>query len=292
MNDDSRRRGVLRGHMSRARKVLKENLRLVDGILEVADARIPATSRHPAIREWTGSKPLLVILNKRDLADPCLTERWLQWYNSRGRAAVSFDARSGDGKEQLLQGAENLGKTARGKRRGPLRLLTTGLPNVGKSSLLNRLAGQKRARTGANPGITRGEQWIKASSSLQLLDLPGILTPTLGGDGSAWRLLTAGIIGPEDVVVEDAALDLLRYLLEHYPDFVHDRYGVSPAPAGDSRSAAAVLGLMEAIGRNRGCLVRGGEIDWQRTANLIVHETRQGLLGRISLEVPPGIDAP
>ena len=189
-----------------------------------------------------------------------------------------MNAQTGEGSETLLGAISKLQGDKRTRSRGPLRLLAAGLPNVGKSSLVNRLSGAKRAPTGAAPGITRGEQWIRVGEGLQLLDLPGIITPTIQSDSSSWRLLVAGIIGPTETSVEDAALQLVQYLAAEYPDSLRNRYGIKPAQSA--------LALLEHIGKKRGCVAAGGGVDWHRTSNLIINETRRGLLGRLSLELP------
>jgi len=293
----SSKRGVLRGHMSRARRAFLEHLQLVDVVLEITDARIPRTGRHPKLARWAGRKPVLLVLNKVDLADPEVTRRWCEFFRQADQPVVLLNARSGEGRKQLLRCVRELRVGASRKRRA-LRLLAVGLPNVGKSSLLNRLAGARRARTGAAPGITRGEQWIRVSADLQLLDLPGILTPTLDDPAVAWRLLVTGIVTPADVSVEAAALELLAYLAEHYPDRLKDRYGEdvlegppdppqAAGPEGPPAASPLPAVLLERIGRRSGCLGRGGTVDAHRAGQLVIEQVRQGLMGRLSLEEPP-----
>jgi ribosome biogenesis GTPase A len=288
----SKKRGLLKGHMARAQKVLQRTLKVVDVVLQVVDARAPETSQHPSLASTVGSKPMVLVLNKVDLADPDVSSLWLQQFANADRLAVPLNAQAGEGTDELMELCRQL-RQHTGEAKQPLRLVAVGLPNVGKSSLLNRLAGVRRAHTGRAPGVTRGEQWIKVSSALHVLDLPGILMPTLEDRDTAWRLLVMGIVDSSDVPIEEAAFEFVRYLIDTYPHLLECRYGVEvPSSAETCKDdpktveRSAVLEVMERIAKRRGCLAGGGTVDWHRTGQLIIEEARSGVLGRFSLEKP------
>lgn len=289
-----RGRGVLAGHMARALADIRENLKAVQVVLEVADARIPWTSRNPHLGRLLGGKARILVLNKADLAGEEGVRRWIEYFRGRGLTAAAVDAVTGHGTERLLaaaraavaqRGSPASARTAAAGAGGrpvaerPLRAMIVGIPNVGKSSLLNRLAGGARARTGARPGVTRGKQWVRAGT-LQLLDLPGVLPPYLRNREALAKLAVTAAVGPESVPSEEAALALVAILREQAPRELELAYGL----ASELGEAAAVL---EAIGRRRGCLLAGGRVDLERAAEAVLKDFRAGRLGRVTLEDPP-----
>ncbi|BCV21041.1 ribosome biogenesis GTPase A [Moorella sp. Hama-1] len=270
--------------MTMALKSLRPYLKVVDVILEVADARLPASSRYPELEKVTGSRNRVLVLTRADLADPGATARWLASLQAGGLPAVALNARTGEGSRFLYQ---QLNLLARGKRvararRGlgaaPLRVMALGIPNVGKSSLLNRLAGRSVVRTGNRPGITRGPQWIRIKDNLELLDTPGVIWPH-------WRepvtALWLGAIGcaPEDAIpVREIALLIGDFLLREAPGNMAARYGI--------QEQGPVEAILDAIGRARGFLLPGGLVDPEKTARVLVNDFREGYLGRFTLEMP------
>ncbi|HHW54234.1 MAG: ribosome biogenesis GTPase YlqF [bacterium] len=274
------------GHMAKARALVRENVQLVDLILEVVDARIPLSSSNPELEKIRGRKPSLLVLNKADLADPAATTSWQEWFRSQGREAVPADGLTGQGVGDVIKASRRLVQPlmeklrARGRRRRAVRLMIVGIPNVGKSSLLNRLAGRKRAATGAKPGITRGKQWVKVEGEMELLDLPGILWPRVEDEAIGLKLAATGALPLEYIPVEEVAFWLGAFLLKTAPEGLRSRYDLPPAVEEPEE-------LMEHIAKRRGLLLPGGVADWERTARLLLMEFQRGLLGRITLELPP-----
>lgn len=275
------------GHMARARALVRENVKLVDLILEVVDARIPLSSSNPELEKIRGSRPSLLVLNKADLADPAATASWQEWFRAQGREAVPADSLTGQGVREIIKASRRLVRPlveklrARGRRSRAVRLMIVGIPNVGKSSLLNRLAGRKRAATGAKPGITRGKQWVKVEGELELLDLPGILWPRVEDEDIGRKQAATGALPLENIPVEEVALWLGAFLLDKAPAQLQSRYDL---PAGVKEPEE----LLEHIARRRGLLLPGGVADRDRTARLLLQEFQRGQLGRITLELPPG----
>ncbi len=269
--------GVLTGHMARALADIRENLKAVQVVLEVVDARIPWTSRNPHLNRVLGGKARILVLNKADLVDEDGLRRWVACLRGQGLAAVPADAVTGRGVERVLAEARAAG--GRPAVEQSLRAMIVGIPNVGKSSLLNRLAGGARARTGARPGVTRGKQWVRAGD-LHLLDLPGVLPPYLRNRQAVAKLAIIAAVGPESFPAEVAALVLIDLLRERAPRQLELFYGLE----SESGEAAAVL---EAVGRRRGCLAAGGRVDAGRAAGVVLKDFRAGKLGRLTLEDPP-----
>lgn len=268
-------RGLLRGHMARAWRALRRHLAEADLVLEVADARAPALSRNPHLERLAAGKPRVLVLARADLAAEGATRRWLAHFARQGMRAVAVDAVRGTGVARLRSLLPRGG-----------RALVVGLPNVGKSSLINRLAGRARAATGALPGVTRGPQWIRVGESL-LLDLPGILPPYLRRPGARARLVALGLAGPEACPLVEAAQVLIGELRRAAPRELEASYGLD-SELGPPEEVLA------AIGRRRGCLRAGGEVDRERAAALLLRDFRRGRLGRVTLEEPgpPGEEAP
>jgi ribosome biogenesis GTPase A len=276
------------GHMEKAKRELLQHLKGVDVVVEVLDARIPAASRNPESGRLLSGLARVIALNKADLADPEKTRRWQAALAGQGYPPVATEGQGGGGVRELLAAVERLAEErlaawmGKGRRRRAVRLLVVGIPNVGKSSLINRLAGRSGAKTGDLPGVTRGPQWIRVGPALELLDTPGLLWPKLGDPEVGFRLAVTGAIDARLFRAEEVALRLLDWLDEHAPGVVAERFEVSEAEQGE---APAVL---EAIGRRRGCLVAGARVDLARAAGVLLAEYRKGRLGTYTLDEPPG----
>lgn len=273
------------GHMARARKQVQQSIKLVDVVIELLDARIPASSRNPDIDRILGDKPRVIILNKSDLADHDITKAWIGFFRDRGHVAAAVDAQRGSGVTKLVSLVEKLaapeiGKyMARGRRARMARCMVVGVPNVGKSMLINRLAGKKATRIANRPGVTRGEQWIKLSGRLELLDTPGILWPKFEDPDTAFKLAVTGAIKEDIYDSEDVCVKLVRLLMEK-----------SPSPAGELYKIKATAGepwdIIKSIGAARGFYQSGGRVDMKKTAVLIIKDFRDGRLGKHTLDLP------
>ncbi|MBC8079658.1 MAG: ribosome biogenesis GTPase YlqF [Gorillibacterium sp.] len=281
------------GHMTRARRQIEEKLKLIDLAIELLDARIPVASRNPMIDQILKGKPRLVLLNKQDLADPQATAEWVTYFRGKGLEALPFDANTGYGIKEIAPRAKILlaDKIAAQIKRGinprPLRALIVGIPNVGKSTLINKLAGKKAAMTGDRPGVTKGQQWIKTNVDLDLLDTPGILWPKFEDEAVGMRLAATGAIRDQILNTQDVVYYALRYLIPHYSNNLQERYQIELDLKNiDLTNANDIIGVMEAIGRKRGCLIGGGKIDLDKTASLFLKDLRAGKIGRITLERP------
>ncbi len=277
------------GHMAKARRLLAKSLQAVDVVIELLDARIPASSRNPLIEEMAGRRPVLVVLNKSDLADPALTAKWVEFFRAAGREAVSVDSTTGRGTEEVLEGVKRLyaplaaRQAALGRRPRPPRCMVVGIPNVGKSLFINRLAGRKAARAEDRPGVTRGRQWVVLREGLELLDTPGILWPKIDTEEAAFRLAVTGAIKEDVFDVVALAGQFLAWLVERCPKTLAERYALEPAPG-----AAAHAGeLLAVLGEKRGFMARGGKVDLVKAARHLLKEFREGKLGRLTLEEPP-----
>jgi ribosome biogenesis GTPase A len=284
--------------MAKTRRIMASNLKLVDAVVEITDARIPFSSRNPEIKKICGSKPRLVLLNKADSADPNVTSMWIEYYKQQGVAALATDCRSGRNvnkfypmlKELLSDQIEKW--DTRGMTGRPIRMMIVGIPNVGKSSFINRLAGAKLAKVEDRPGVTRGKQWVALEDGFELLDMPGVLWPKFDDKLVGERLAFTGAVKDVILDVEYLACRLLEYLAEDYPELLTERYGISledlPEPMDDMQGCVKGYELLERVGRKRGFLVSGGEINTERAANTVLDEFRGGKLGRLSLEKPKG----
>ncbi len=277
------------GHMAKTRREIKESLKLVDVVVELVDARIPLSSRNPETDKILGRKPRIIVLNKADIADRAATDRWLEYFAKEGYNAIAADSRSGKGLgkntdaaiEKVL--ADKFKRDEeRGIRRHAVRMMVIGIPNVGKSSFINRLSGRSAAKTGDRPGITQTKQWIKISGKYELLDTPGVLWPKFESDEVAKNIAFTGGIRDDILDVEDLAYELLDYLSEHYPESVKKTYKL-----GDDYDEADKYERLELIGKKRGCVISGGEIDTFRAANGVLNDFRSASLGNITLELPP-----
>ncbi|MCZ8512443.1 ribosome biogenesis GTPase YlqF [Paenibacillus filicis] len=279
------------GHMTRARRQIQDKLKLIDLAIELLDARIPLSSRNPMIDEILQNKPRLVLLNKSDLADPELTRQWVAYFAGQGLQALPIDAVNGNPVKDIMARSRELmsskieAQIRKGMNPRAIRALIVGIPNVGKSTLINRMAGRKIALTGDKPGVTKGQQWIKVGTEMELLDTPGILWPKFEDQQVGLRLAATGAIKEEILHVEDIAFFAMRYLAGHYKEAVKERFGVSEVP-DDPSDTDAIVELMEAVGRKRGALMSGGRVDLEKASLTILRELRAGKLGRITLETP------
>lgn len=282
------------GHMTRARRQIQDKLKLIDLAIELLDARIPLSSRNPMIDEILLNKPRLVLLNKSDLADPGVTKQWIDYFAEQGLRALPIDSVQGNPVKEIMQRSKELmaHKIEAQQRKGinprAIRALIVGIPNVGKSTLINRMAGRKIAATGDKPGVTKGQQWIKVGTEMELLDTPGILWPKFEDQTVGLRLAATGAIKEEILHPEEIAFFAVRYLAGHYREAVKERFGVDELPE-DVEDTDAIVELMEAIGRKRGAIMSGGRVDLEKASLTILRELRAGKLGRISMESPDEI---
>ena len=272
------------GHMKKTRELIQENLKLVDAVIEVIDARIPVSSRNPIIDELVKSKPRIIVLNKSDLADSSASRSWEEAFRSAGSSALSMNCMSGKGVKELFRLLEKMAADRNRERtvQKPFRLMIVGVPNVGKSSLINRMTGRKSAQTGDRPGVTKGKQWLKLKNNMQLLDTPGILWPKFEDPEVGMMLAYTGAVKEGVIDLEELACRLMRLLWTRYPETLRQRYGLEAQPG------ATGYELLEQAGKKRGYLLARGEIHTERMAKVLVDEFRSGKLGRFSLEVPEG----
>jgi len=273
------------GHMAKARREVTEKLKFIDVVIELLDARIPLASRNPMIDDLVSHKPRLILLNKADLADPTVTASWKSYFEAKGATVLSINAQNGKGTEKIPNACKHLAKPiiekmiSRGMKPRAIRAMILGIPNVGKSTLINRLASKRTAQVGDRPGVTKRQQWIKVGTELELLDTPGILWPKFEDQIIGYRLAATGAIKDELLDFQDIALFLLNYLKDHYPSLIQERYKLESVPEDG-------LELFDEIGKKRGCLLGGGYVDYDKAAEIILREMRSGTLGRISLERP------
>lgn len=279
------------GHMTKARRQIEEKLKLIDVAIELLDARLPLSSRNPMIDDILKDKPRLIILNKSDLADPAANARWMEYFKAEGHAVLLVDASTGTGVKDIPERVKQLLKEkidrqlAKGMNPRAMRALIVGIPNVGKSTLINRMAGRSVAATGDRPGVTKGQQWIKTGGDLELLDTPGILWPKFEDQDVGYRLAITGAIREEILNVEDIAFYAVKYLLRDYGSRFQERFGISELPE-DMDNPNEIVAVMEAVGRKRGCLISGGRVDLEKASRTLLHELRAGKLGRFTLETP------
>ncbi|CQR47715.1 Ribosome biogenesis GTPase A [Paraliobacillus sp. PM-2] len=273
------------GHMAKAKREVQEKLKLVDFVIELVDARAPLSSQNPMLHQVLNQKPKMYVLMKNDLADPISTEKWLTYYKEKNIPAVAVDVSQKQDVQQVIAVAKQMAqeKMERLKRKGvrprPARAMIIGIPNVGKSTLINRLAKRKIAKTGDRPGITTSQQWIKVKKDFELLDTPGILWPKFEDELVGYRLAAIGTIKDQLLPLEEVAVYTLNYLRTYYHSMLMSRYQVKE----DSED---VHTLMERIGRLRGCIESGGNVQLEKTADVILRDLRNGKIGRISLELP------
>ena len=270
------------GHMTKAKRQMQEDLKLIDLIIELVDARVPLSSRNPDIDQLGQNKSRLILLNKADLADERQNEAWKEYFQSKGFYVVKVDSRNGAGMKTIQNVIQEAckEKIERDRRRGiknrPIRAMVAGIPNVGKSTFINTFAGKASAKTGNKPGVTKGKQWIRLNKNVELLDTPGILWPKFEDQLVGIRLACVGSIKDDILNIEELALWLLEKLKKDYPGFLEKRYGIS--------EEGTPLETLEAIAKARGCLKRGEELDYVKASGLIFDDFRGGKIGRITLE--------
>lgn len=279
------------GHMTRARRQIEAKLSIIDMAIELMDARIPLASRNPMIDDILQRKPRLILLNKADLADAQATTQWVSYFQDQGIEALPVDSISGTRIKEIVPACKALLKDKieaqirKGIKPRPIRALIVGIPNVGKSTLINRLAGRKAAITGDRPGVTKGQQWIRIGGELELLDTPGILWPKFEDQQVGIRLAATGAIKDELLHQQDIAFFVIRGMLSTYPNHLMERYALESLPT-DPEDNEQVIEVMEQIGRKRGCLQSGGRVDFDKASTIFLNDLRSGKLGRISLEWP------
>lgn len=276
------------GHMTKTRRQIEADLKQVDAVCEILDARIPISSRNPDIDSICGNKPRIVVLNRMDLADPVTTRAWVAYFKGKGIAAVPTDCktRKGIGDFQPAVRSVLKEKIDRNAQRGmnrPLRVMIVGIPNVGKSTLINQISGRKGAKAENRPGVTRGKQWVTVESSLLLLDTPGILWPKFEDPEVGMMLAYTGAVKEGVIDIEELACRLIQLLHQRYPQALKDRYGI------DIEEDLPGYELLELAGRKRGYLVSGGEVNTERMAKVLLDEYRSGKLGKFTLETPEDI---
>lgn len=273
------------GHMTKTRRQMEADLKQVDAVCEILDARIPISSRNPDIDSICGNKPRIVILNRMDLADPDATKQWVAYFRSKGMAAITTDCKTKRGINEFQPAVRSVLKEkierdlARGMKRS-LRVMIVGIPNVGKSTLINQISGRKGAKAENRPGVTRGKQWVTVEGGLLLLDTPGILWPKFEDPNVGLALAFTGAVKEDVIDVEELACRLFSLLWQRYPDAVKARYGI------DMPEDAQGYELLEAAGKKRGYLLSRGEINTERMAKVLVDEYRSGKLGRLTFEMP------
>lgn len=274
------------GHMTKTRRQIEADLKNVDMVAEIIDARIPISSRNPDIDAIVGEKPRLIVLNRADQADPEGNRRWMAWFKAKDYAILCTDAKTGKGvKDFSLTVKEALtDQLARWQEKGmvgrKVRVMVVGVPNVGKSTFINQVAGRKSAKAGDRPGVTRGKQWVAVDSGLDLLDTPGILWPKFEDPNVGMNLAFTGAVKDDIMDTETLAFHLMDLLNAHYPQAMTGRYKVEPDPTAQGWE------LLERAGKKRGFLISGGEVDLERMANVLLDEFRGGKLGKITLEWP------
>ena len=271
------------GHMTKAKRAMKEDIKLIDLIIELVDARVPLSSRNPDIDDLGAGKARLILLNKSDLASEQQNERWADWFRQKGYFVVKVNSRSGAGLKQINGVVQEAckEKIERDRRRGiknrPVRAMVVGIPNVGKSTFINSFAGKACTKTGNKPGVTKGNQWIRLNKALELLDTPGILWPRFEDQQVGIRLAFIGSINDNILDRDQLALELLKFLLEYYPERIEERYGYIGSEA---------LEALNQVARSRSCMAKGGELDLGKAAAILIDDFRSGKLGRITLEFP------
>lgn len=271
------------GHMKKTRELVQNNLKLVDVVVELLDSRVPFSSRNPDIDSLVGNKPRVVALNKIDMADRAKTDRWIKYYEQKGIKAIPIDAMKGTGVNKLVEECKKVTKEKmdqlkdKGRKERAVRLMIVGVPNVGKSSLINKLTGRKSTQTGDKPGVTKGKQWVRLKGNLELLDTPGILWPKFEDQEVALNLAFSRAIKDEVLDVETLALRLIEKLMEIEPEKLKERYKLESL-------GETPIETMDMIGIKRGFKAGKNEIDYTRTANTVLNEFREGKIGKITLE--------
>lgn len=272
------------GHMTKAKRIMLEDIKLIDLVIELIDSRVPLSSRNPDIDEIAKGKSRLVLLNKSDLADPCKNEEWIDYFNKKDMIALLVDSKSRNGFSPINKSIEEAckAKIERNRQRGiinrPVRAMVVGIPNVGKSSFINSMCKKASAKTGNKPGVTKGKQWINLNKNVELLDTPGILWPRFDDEKTGMHLAFIGSINDEIIDETQLAMELMEYLVKLYPGALYKRYEVDESQKTDV--------ILNDIAIKRGCLKKGNEPDYSKASNIILDDFRSGRLGRITLEEP------
>ncbi len=272
------------GHMTKAKRMMQENIKLIDLIIELVDARIPTSSRNPDIDELGKNKSRMVLLNKSDLADPALNKQWISYFEEQGAHVLEINSKTGTGIKSIHAMVQEAcrEKIERDRKRGivnrPVRAMVVGIPNVGKSTFINSFAGKACTKTGNKPGVTKGKQWIRLNKNLELLDTPGILWPKFEDQEVGMKLAFIGSMNDEIIIMDELACDLLHFLKERYPKALAERY--------DIELQEADVDILKEIAESRKCYAKGDTLDLGKAAALLVDDFRSGKLGRITLEQP------
>lgn len=284
------------GHMAKTKKQIIEDLKLIDVVVEILDARIPRSSRNPDLQEWTKNKKKIIVLNKSDLADEKQNLKWVQYFKSKGIIATIVDSNTGKGIQETIKQIEKICEDTqntynnKGRTGKSIRVMVLGIPNVGKSSFINRITKKTSAQVGNKPGVTRQKQWVQVNKNIKLLDTPGVLWPKLEPEEVALNLAYTGTIKDDIVEKVEIAYNLLKYLLENYRTNLLERYKLNANEVEEILSNnnqmenENVLEIMHEIGRKRGAIVSGGNVDEEKVSNIILEDFRSGKLGKITLE--------
>ena len=272
------------GHMTKAKRQMQEDIKLIDLVIELVDARIPLSSRNPDIDELGKNKYRLILMNKADLADKEQTRKWAEYFKAKGFFVVSLDARTKNSMKSItdivMEACKE--KIERDRKRGiknrPVRAMVVGIPNVGKSTFINSYAGKACAKTGNKPGVTKGKQWIRLNKNVERLDTPGILWPKFEDQMVGLRLALIGSIKDEILNIDELAMELIKYLRVNYPGIINERYEVD--------ESKELTDIILDIAKNRNCLLKGGEPDYSKAASLVIDDFRSGKMGNITLETP------
>lgn len=272
------------GHMTKAKRQMQEDIKLIDLVIELVDARIPLSSRNPDIDELGKNKYRLILMNKADLADKEQTKKWAEYFKAKGFFVVSLDARTKNSMKSItdivMEACKE--KIERDRKRGiknrPVRAMVVGIPNVGKSTFINSYAGKACAKTGNKPGVTKGKQWIRLNKNVELLDTPGILWPKFEDQMVGLRMALIGSIKDEILNIDELAMELIKYLRVNYPGIINERYEVD--------ESKELTDIILDIAKNRNCLLKGGEPDYSKAASLVIDDFRSGKMGNITLETP------
>ncbi|WP_349948090.1 ribosome biogenesis GTPase YlqF [Lacrimispora sp. BS-2] len=271
------------GHMTKAKRAMKEDIKLIDLIIELVDARVPLSSRNPDIDDLGAGKARIVLLNKSDLADERYNSAWESYFIAKGCHVIKVNSKSGAGLKQINGVVQEAckEKIERDRRRGilnrPVRAMVVGIPNVGKSTFINSFAGKACTKTGNRPGVTKGNQWIRLNKSLELLDTPGILWPKFEDQQVGIKLAIIGSVNDEILNKDELAMELIRFLTKEYPKVLSERYGIETEDS---------LEALRQVAQARACLAKGGELDLVKASNLLIDDFRSGKLGRMTLELP------
>ncbi len=280
------------GHMAKAKRLMLEDMKIIDVVVELVDARIPFSSKNPDIDSIAGGKSRVILLNKADMADAAATTLWKEYYEKLGYTVAAINARSGSGLRAVTDAIQTACREkierdrARGIQNRPLRAMIVGIPNVGKSTFINSFAGKAVAKTGNKPGVTKGKQWIRLNKSVELLDTPGILWPKIESQLVARRIAWIGSINDQILITTELAELLLVFIKDRYPGMLSEHYGINESTEGCEHPGAE---LLSRVAVRRGCLKKGGETDLERAANIVTDEFRNVKIGQISLEIPADI---